>query len=189
MDQETATRPKTMEMRDFDAFIDAIASPALRKVALHWNEARGTRRMPAWRDIDPAAIAPQLPMVWSYKHDSKTDEFIGRLAGDRIEQVFGRSLRGARLSELHSAEAYAWVSRLCKRVITEPALYKYAGPIFIQLNHYGSGERIILPLSSDNVTSDGILGATEYPFAVSRSVALVRPSQGVERWLSLATSA
>ena len=44
--------------------------------------------MPAWQDIKPARIAAQLPIIWSYSYDQGTDEFTGRLAGDRIVQVF-----------------------------------------------------------------------------------------------------
>ena len=49
----------------FADFLAAIAEPALREVALHWNSARGARPMPGWKDIDPAAIARHLPILWS----------------------------------------------------------------------------------------------------------------------------
>src|SRR5690349_19775003 len=60
----------------FEQFQRAIVSPALKNVAAHWNAVRGPRFMPAWPDIKPAAIAPQLPIVWSYRYDWNHDAFI-----------------------------------------------------------------------------------------------------------------
>jgi hypothetical protein len=147
-------------MPDFLAFVGSIVSPALKQVALHWNEARDGRKMPAWSDIKPSAIKAQLPIVWAYKYDAQKDEFIGRLAGDQIVSIFGKSFRGLPLSDAHPAEAFAWIFALLKKVVSEPALYQYDGRVFSQLNRYGAGERIMLPLSADGRESDGILGAT-----------------------------
>src|SRR6185437_2924002 len=66
----------------FETFLRAIASPALRDVALHWDAARGGyKQMPARQDIDPTAIAPHLPIVWLWRYDRETDTY--RLAFGR----------------------------------------------------------------------------------------------------------
>jgi hypothetical protein len=94
----------------FQAFQQSIVSPDLQAIAAHWGDARGTKRMPAFRDIDPVAIGRRLRYVWAWKYVREPDDFINRLAGDRNF----------------------------------------------------SGESIMLPLSEDGETSDGILGATIY---------------------------
>lgn len=150
-----------------EAFLDGIKSADVRAVARHWFEVRGSRRMPGWSDIRPSRIAAQLSFVWAYSYDAATDSFIGRLAGDRIEAIFGKSFRHTPLSEVFPPEQYEDVFRRAKRVIEEPAIFYGGGLVFHQLARYGTGERVILPLAGDGIRSDGLLGCTEYHAAES----------------------
>jgi len=145
-----------------EGFFAAISSPALKRVAAHWNAARAGRRIPGWSDIKPSSIAAQLPIVWSYKYDAERGEFIGRLAGDEITNVFGGTLHGRSLQQIFAADDLSWIIPMFRRVVTDPALYLGSGRVFRHLNRYGRGERIMLPLACDGVTADGIIGATEY---------------------------
>jgi hypothetical protein len=146
----------------FAAFEKSILSSDLKAVAAHWIEARGTKRIPSWADIRPAAIVKQLPIVWSYVYDPAEDEFIGRLGGDAITRIFDKNLKGIRLSELQPVLDYKRLSARAKRVMTEPALFRGHGLVFKQLDRYGQGERIIMPLSRDGISGDAIFGATDY---------------------------
>src|SRR6516225_8995664 len=92
----------------FDEFERAIHSPHLKAVARHWNEARGAGLMPAWQDLKPSRISGQLSIIWSYIYDPSTDEFRGRLAGDRIVQVISRNIRGLSLKDVHP-ETFPWL--------------------------------------------------------------------------------
>jgi len=71
------------------------------------------------------------------------------------------------------------------RVVREPALYAHAGPLFHQMGQPHAGERILLPLSEDGATPDGVLGATLLHDATSMPLALVAPDPAAERWFSL----
>ena len=171
----------------YEAFRAAIVSPALQAVADHWNAARGARLMPSWPQLQPSQIAAQLPIVWVYKYDRDTREFVGRLAGDRITRHCGKNFRGIRLEELHPPEllprAYAHMNRL----VEEPALYHCAGPLFRQRERIGVGERIILPLAGDGVHPDGVLGASDYEYALPNpAYAPVEIMGEGIRWFSLA---
>jgi hypothetical protein len=148
----------------FEAFERAIELPALRAVAHHWHEARGTRRLPGWSDIKPAAIAAQLPIVWAYRYDRESDSFTGRLAGEHIVAIFGKSIRGLPMTEAYPKEEYPALFARSKRVVVEPAFMRGHGVVFRHLGRNGLGERIVMPLADDGVTGDGILGATEYNF-------------------------
>jgi len=149
----------------FAAFHASIVSPDLIQVAAHWDAARDGRAMPAWKDIRPAAIARQLPIVWSYCYDAATGDFTGRLAGDVINQIFGRNLKGARLPDLGSSIDADHLLARFRKVVAERALYRSTGTVFHQAERHGYGERIIMPLSDDGVTIDGIFGATQYQTA------------------------
>ncbi len=147
---------------NFQAFEQAIVSSALRHVAEHWNDARGSRAMPSWGDIRPAQIAAELPIVWSYKYDRTADTFTGRLAGEQIEKIFGKTIRGSPMAEIYPEEEFPRLFARSKRVVCEPALYRGEGMVFKHADHYGHGERIIMPLAGDGILGDGILGATKY---------------------------
>jgi hypothetical protein len=162
--------------------LSAIKSPELKAVARHWSDARGARRMPAWTDIRPAAIAGQLPFVWAYTYDAASDSFTGRLAGDRIEAIFGKSFRQTPLAEIFPAGEYADVLARARRVVAEPAIFRGEGLIFRQLNRHGTGERIMLPLAADGIHGDGILGCTEYHAVEGPGDALLPETS---QWLTL----
>ncbi len=146
----------------FDDFLSRIDDEGLRAVARHWNAVRGTRRMPAWTDIDPAAIARQLPIVWAWKYDRASDRFTGRLAGEAINAAFGKPLRGAPMEEFFRDFQYAKIFERHKRVLSEPCFAHGRGQVFRHAERVGTGERIILPLAEDGVAGDGIFGATVY---------------------------
>lgn len=170
---------------DFSEFCQSIGSPALRAVALHWNEARGPKKMPSWQDLRPKAIAPYLPMVWSYKFDPVSGDFVGRLAGNRIAQAYGKSFRGLKLSQAHpSADRYASTHALFLRVISEPAIFRGSGRIFQLKGKFETGERIMLPLSGNGLVGDGIFGATE----TGQMLVIHQPVEAVHdigEWFSL----
>src|SRR5215469_8510771 len=125
---------------DFVEFCQSIGSPALRAVALHWHEVRGTNKMPSWEDLKPKAIAPYLPFVWAYKFNAPSAEFIGRLAGNRIAQAYGKNFRGLKLEQAHeSADRYAATRAMFLRVISEPAIFRGSGRIFKLKGEFESG--------------------------------------------------
>jgi hypothetical protein len=147
---------------DFVGFCQSIASPALRAVAHHWDKVRGAKKMPSWEDIQPKAIAPYLPIVWAYKFDWAANEFVGRLAGDRIERAYGKSFHGLTLAQIHtSPNRYQQGRALLLRVISEPAIFRGHGRILQDQDEFHSGERLMLPLSTNGVSGDGVFGATE----------------------------
>jgi len=148
-----------MSFQDFER---SIVSDALRQVALHWNEARGSNALAAWSAIKPAAIAAQLSLVWSYNYDRASDSFTGRLCGNSIADAFGRNIKGVPMRELYPADDFQHLFARSKRVVCEPAFYRGEGMVFTHLEKFGHGERIMMPMASDGTTGDGVFGATQY---------------------------
>jgi len=148
----------------FAEFLAAVENPGLRAVAMHWNGARGGKTMPGWAGIDPAAIAKQLPIVWSWKYDRTADRFTGRLAGEEINAIFGKSMRGADMREFFKDWDYDAIFARHRKVVATPCLAHGKGLVFIHAGRYGHGERVILPLADDGEHGDGIIGATVYRF-------------------------
>jgi len=144
-----------------EALYDTIKSNSLKAVLYHWAEVKCWRQMPGWNDIRPSRVARQLPIIWAYTYDRATDTFTGRLAGDRIEAVFGKTFRQTPLEEIYPKSEYMDVFERAKRVIDEPAIYYSEGLVYRQLKNLWYGEHLIMPLADDGVHGDGILGCTE----------------------------
>lgn len=118
--------------------------------------------MPRWEDIKPSKIAAQLSIIWSYRYDRDGDMLVGRLAGDKIERIFGKTFRGTPMSTLYPADQFPAMFEKFRRVVLEPAFHIEWGLVFKSLEAYGSGERIAMPTSNDGMSADGIIGATVY---------------------------
>jgi hypothetical protein len=184
---QDAIRSRILEKSGTMSFHDlerAAATPALKAVARHWNDARGSRRMPAWADIKPSAIAAQLAIIWSYKYDRATDTFTGRLAGEKITAIFGKSLRGVSMADVYPPDQYPALFTRSKRVVMEPAFMRGHGLVFRHLGRYGTGERIMLPLADDGEHGDGILGATEYSITAEPTHEQLTVGE-IEEWFAL----
>jgi hypothetical protein len=169
----------------FLEFYNAIASPDLKAVARHWNEARGDHPMPAWIDVNPRAIKKQLHIIWSYTYDLETNAFIGRLAGEEIKSIFGSSFRNVPMSELYPNEDFATLFARSKRVMNEPAFFHGAGLVFCHLGCAETGERIIMPFAPTEALGRGIWGATDYPRRMEKRRSEVDFGAEVETWFSL----
>lgn len=148
-----------MSFRDFH---HSLISPDLQAIAAHWDAARGQKRMPAFRDIDPVALGRCLRYVWAWKYDRATGDFINRLAGEEIVRAFGKSPRGLKMTEFFAPEAYQAFLPWHRRVMEEPAFLHGAGKVYSRVDRNFTGERIMLPLSEDGESGDGIFGATVY---------------------------
>lgn len=169
----------------FEEFVSAIEADPLKRVAHFWNLARGARRMPGWRDLSPSKITSQLPIIWSWKYDPARDDFTGRLAGDAIETVFGKSFRGARMDEIFMPKQLPLVFARHRRVVSQPCFFRGCGVVFGHLDRYGVGERIIMPLSETGGACDGLLGATVYE-TDSGPAELAQADVGeIEEWFAL----
>ena len=157
--------PKAANSGAVERALQTIVSPSLREIMLHWDSLRCGRTLPGWRDIDPLDLRRHLPILWAWKYDRAADLFTGRLAGESITAVFGESLRSRSLEDFFKNRGYEDIREQFHRVVDEPAIYVGRGAVFDYAGHYGSGERIIMPLADDGVHPDGLIGATTYAFA------------------------
>jgi hypothetical protein len=169
----------------FKALEDATQADVLRELLHHWNEARGSRRMPGWNDIKPASIKSVLPSVWSWKYDRAADGFTGRLVGDRIHKLFGANNSGRSIEDCFPRNYCAVIVPLFKRIVMTPEFYHEHGPVYAHLGSACAGERIGLPLADDGENSDGIIGATHFVLEAAlmpENTALIATN---EEWFAL----
>ena len=67
------------------------------------------------------------------------------------------------MSELFVDQELEWIGQICRRVVGVPAIHYGVGTIATPDNTQGIGERLILPLSTDGIFADAVIGATVYP--------------------------
>ena len=172
---------------NFEHFTKSIASPALKAVAAHWDAIRSAGQIPAWEDLRPSQLSAQLSLIWAFKYDRSTGQFTGRLAGNRITQGFGKNFRGLPMQDLHPPEFFPRIHLHMTRIVLEPAAHRSAGQLFRQGDRIVEGERVILPLASDGVHVDGVLGVSDYyyPHPAPGPVELL---WDIEEWCAVAVS-
>jgi hypothetical protein len=154
----------------FALFLSAIKDTALLDVAAHWNTARGNRLMPGWSDIDPVGLGRNLPIVWAWRYDAGLGTFVGRLAGEEIIAVLGVNIRGRRIETCFRPDAVDVVCQRYRTVIEGPKFMYSYGTVFARSGGNGVGQRIVLPLATDGVHSDGVLGATVYRLGIKPAI-------------------
>jgi hypothetical protein len=148
----------------FSEFRGRVESAALQAIADHWLQACKDKPMPAWSDLSPSGLAPHFKRLWAFKYDRTVGEFTARLAGNRAMVGFGKSFRGTPLKELHPPHIFELAQAHMTKVVTERTAYYCSGKLFKAGSQEIEGERIMLPLASDGLRGDGVLGATDFPF-------------------------
>ena len=118
--------------------------------------------MPGWQDIDPAQLLPVLPVIWAWSYERDSGEFTGRLLGDRIPAVAGRSITGLSMAEYYQGWNYEEIYAVRRRIVDEPAIGLERGQVFRANGQIGLGERLMLPLARDGRHADTIIGATSF---------------------------
>ncbi len=140
--------------------IESIKSRSLRHLLQHYLDARGDKRMPSRRDLDPARLGPVLPIIWLSEYEAAADTFRYRLAGEEVNEVFGGSVAGRLLSDFVTGDRFQATNENFLKVLRDEAALLTSGPIYRCTDRIAMGERLVLPLSSDGVAADGLLGAT-----------------------------
>lgn len=142
----------------------------LLDVLAWWQAARPVGGVPYRRAIDPAAFPRALPCVWLCDYEPAAGEFRYRLAGEDINAVFGRPLKGRTLAAAFpTAAGVEAVHGALWRVIAEPAVGHAEGPVYSWLGRQRPGERLMLPLLDDAGRCTAVLGATRYQPAAGAS--------------------
>jgi len=154
--------------------LPGIRTPRLRLLLEHYLEVRGERRMPSRRDIDPLCLGPVLPIIWMSDYEPEAGTFRYRLGGEKVNELWGAPVAGRLLSEFSPPERFAATNETHLKVLREEAALVASGAVFRCSGRVGLGERLILPLASDGVTADGLIGATHREPTVDLELAATR---------------
>lgn len=130
--------------------------------------------MPSRRDIDALRLGPALPIIWMADYEPAADTFRYRLAGEAVNELWGVPVGGRLLSDFSPPERFTATNDSFLKVLRDEAALIASGAVFRCGGRIGLGERLILPLASDGVTADGLIGATHRQATVDLELAETR---------------
>jgi hypothetical protein len=154
-----------MSIADMVLVIDppGIKPPVLRPVLDYWELKRGTRAMPARRDIDPAELKPYLRHLCLFEA-LPGGEFLLRLMGSEVTDRYGRNGTGKTLRDAAANHALTLdiVTRTLLALTTHRRPMLASGTLASIGQEHVLSEALLLPLSDDGANVNMILSATRY---------------------------
>lgn len=134
---------------------------AVRDFHAYWLSARGARRMPSFRDIDPVDIPWALSRIFVIDALPGGD-FRYRLAGEEIARRYDQPMKGARIGDIMEAASAiritAWWRLIVDRRVASFVMTDHPSRTGVPV----SGMRLTLPLSDDDDTVTHLLGFTHF---------------------------
>ena len=123
----------------------------------HWMSLWSPGSVPRRSEIDPTAFPKALPHSWIYRFEEDGD-FRCVLAGEKINEAWGRSIKGMSSREIigddHEVAHPRWLT-----VINQPAfLYTTQA----ELNMPKKSERLVLPVAERDGSIRSVLGISCY---------------------------
>jgi len=144
-----------------------LGDPRFTCLLRHWAEGRSRVNgrpglMMPRAAIDPVAIRGCLANVWLYQYLPDEDDFLCTLAGEAVNQAWGRNLKGQRISNFMSPAMLARVPALYRRMMDIPAIQVSLRQISPADGVEQSAERLVVPLSDATGRPWGVFGLTLY---------------------------
>ena len=144
-----------------DAFAHVTEAPLVHLLR-HWLDCRGDAVAPRRSAIDATAIAPILAGVWLCDYEPAGRRFRMRLAGETINDLYGRNITQCYFEEIIEPTLLDDMLRRYRRVVEEPAILHCAGHIYLASQRSEVGERLVLPLADESGALMHVIGASVY---------------------------
>ena len=170
-----------------DAFAH-VKDGRLRHLLRHWLDCRGDALAPRRAAVDPTAITPILASVWLCDYLPEGRRFRMRLAGETINDLYGRNITHCYFEEIIAQPLLDDTVRRYRRVVEEPAILHCAGHIYLATQRSEVGERLVLPLADDDGALTHVIGASVYEAALLPREGPIMRETMVETFTPLTTT-
>ena len=141
-----------------------MEDPRLRLFLHHWASWRGDAIVPKRSAVDPAALKTCLPYLWIYRWVPEKQDFFCSLAGEAVNDAWGRSIRHHMIGDIMAQENADLLRLRYRHVIETPSIQVSRRPIQPHLHIGKDNERLILPLAHDDGGMFGVFGMTLYHY-------------------------
>ena len=134
----------------------SLVREANKKAYAYWQQARGTRKWPARKDLTPQGMKAFMRHVGLVElrpqGEGKNATYVIRYAGSKIETVYG-AITGKTLGEFLSPELEARWRIIFDAAMAARAPMRFATPVMFGSKFYLSAEVLLAPLGEgDEVT-------------------------------------
>lgn len=136
-----------------------LADQRLRSLYEYWL-ALGAR--PAGCRRSRRSLPRLLSNLWILEVAQDTHRFRMRLAGESINAVYRRNIGGQYFSDVFQPSEVALMAQRYSRTLTEPAIVRAIGAVYVAAGRLTQGERLALPMLGRSGLTDTMLGATFY---------------------------
>jgi hypothetical protein len=160
------TRPgwRGMEYSGFEIETPPVlADIRLRSLYEYWAAlARAAGGLPSIQAFDPLRQPRLLSNLWILEVEPDTNRLRMRLAGESINSVYRRNIGGQYFSDVFQPSEVALMVARYTRTLTEPAIVRAIGAVYVAAGRLTQGERLALPMIGRTGLTDTMLGATFY---------------------------
>lgn len=139
-----------------------LSDPRLRLLYEHWIEIRGNRPLPARRSVDPVKIPSVLSSVFICDYERAAGRLRYSLVGEDVRTRYGCEIIGRYQDELFQGLAREALLRRIRTLMETPAISYSYGEVHGFAGRHGAGERLALPLASDGINPDSLIGAVAF---------------------------
>ena len=140
-----------------------LVDARLRSLYEYWH-ALGVAAggLPSIQAFDPLRLPRLLSNLWILEVAADTHRFRMRLAGESINAVYRRNIGGQYFSDVFQPSEVALMVARYTRTLTEPAIVRAIGAVYVAAGRLTQGERLALPMLGRSGLTDTMLGATFY---------------------------
>jgi hypothetical protein len=140
-----------------------LADQRLRSLYEYWVAlGRAADGLPPIQAFDPLHRPRLLSNLWILEVAPDTQRFRMRLAGESINAVYRRNIGGQYFSDVFQPSEVALMVARYTRTLTEPAIVRAIGAVYVAAGRLTQGERLALPMLGRSGLTDTMLGATVY---------------------------
>jgi len=141
--------------------IDQIKTPMLRKLYAYWNNVRGARELPAWRDFDAHHLSFIVSNMLLIEVHDEPLRFRFRAHGLQLAWRVGYDMTGKLVDDLPHPQNRAVLLERCHWLVANRSPYVGHSEREVA-GHQIPYEVVWLPLSDDGDRVDLLLGGLEY---------------------------
>ena len=137
-----------------------LDDPLIRRMFDYWMGKFHGRCLPSRRDIDPVEI-PQLLghiNIIAVIRTPQAMRFQYRLWGTKVTELYGRDYTGRFLDDVISPARLDEIRSVFEAVVATKEPHFWQTPVPAENRDFVSNRRLLLPLSSDGVFVDNLLG-------------------------------
>ncbi len=126
----------------------------------YWQSLGHATQPPRREDLEPEKMARVLSHIWLMDFVPDESRLRYRLIGDQVRQRYEKAVVGKYLDEVVEPEAYPRVARYFLACPELPAITMLSGRLYHEWPRPGFGERLLLPLFSDQGAAEAVIGIT-----------------------------